>query len=489
MALVVTAELVTGSYEASDAQDRELAEWPPHPARLYCALVASARTSRERAALEWLERQGPPAVHASAHASTFVRSGFVVTNEVVTKKGSQTYPGRTNGLRTRVRSLPEQATVRFAWAQAPADSHLTRALDDLARRVPYLGRSSGVVLVGATIADLEEDADEAEAADTYRTDSPAQESAARWTVFEPCDVLDADTVLRVPYPGYLNELDEQHAAGRPAWEVSRSHGYRRRRPVEETPTPDVPSAYSDLVAFRFVGLRPDGRLTVRFTKALRSHVLRMVGRDAPEALHGHGADGRPHVAFLALPDVGGERVRGRSADGHLLGLAVAVPELPGEQRRAVLRGVLGLRQDDDASTAQLEVPGIGTVELDYQPGLYRPWGASPQRWRRGSKRWVTATPVVLDRYPKRPGQDVDEVLRSCRMLGLPDPVNIQVSSQPLIAGAVRMRPGDLPKQVQGRLFRHVALTFDRRVDGPVLVGAGRYLGVGLLSPVEEEKTA
>ena len=50
------------------------------------------------------------------------------------------------------------------------------------------------------------------------------------------------------------------------------------------------------------------------------------------------------------------------------------------------------------------------------------------------------------------------------------------------AGGIRLLSRDLPDFTRGRLFRHVAVTFDRRVAGPVLVGAGRYLGVGLLTP-------
>jgi CRISPR-associated protein Csb2 len=85
----------------------------------------------------------------------------------------------------------------------------------------------------------------------------------------------------------------------------------------------VPSVYRDVMVFQFSGLKPQARLTARLTEAFRSAVLKASVGQAPPALHGHGADGRPHVAFLALPDVGGDH-----ADGHLLGLAVAVPELP-----------------------------------------------------------------------------------------------------------------------------------------------------------------
>ena len=58
----ITVELLTGRYDAADVQDRERAEWPPHPARLFCALVAAARSEEERSALRWLEDQPAPLV-------------------------------------------------------------------------------------------------------------------------------------------------------------------------------------------------------------------------------------------------------------------------------------------------------------------------------------------------------------------------------------------------------------------------------------------
>jgi len=470
--VAVSVELLTGCYDAADVLDRERAEWPPHPARLFCALVAAARTERERSALRWLEDQPAPVVYAAQRSVEHRRAGYVVTNEVTTKPGSQTYPARTNGLRVRVGSAPAVPTARMVWDGLPGPG-VVDALDAAARRVPYLGRSTGIALLAAAAADGD-------------LTAPPVGVGEGWSVFEPCDMLQAQTSLRVPYPGYLDQLDAQFEADRPAWEVSRSRGYRLRddRPAAAARAAPAPSVYPDVVVFRFAGLRPQGRLMVRFTEALRSRVLAAVGADAPAALHGHGADGRPHVGFLALPDVGGEY-----ADGHLLGLAVAVPDLPADQRRRILGAVLGMRESDALGGVLLRVPDLGDVELVYQPGLVRPWGASPQRWRRGSRRWVTATPVVLDRYPKKPELLAAEVLRSVRMLGLPDPVDVRVSTEPLLPGAVRLRPNDLPRQVQGRPFRHVALDFDRTVAGPLLLGAGRYLGVGLLAPVTEPSDA
>jgi CRISPR-associated protein Csb2 len=427
--------------------------------------VSAARSEADRAALRWLEAQPAPLVVAAGDWQDARRSSYVVVNGLSQKGGSQTHPGRTNGLRTRTRALPATPKVSMVWSGEPEPA-VVEALDAMARRVPYLGRSTGVALIGAS----------AEGA----TPSPDGRQ-----VFEPCDLLDREVSVRVPYAGYLDQLDAQFDAGLPAWEVSRYQGYRARlssaaRDGDRAETrPVVPSAYTDLLAFRFCGLKPQPQLTVRLTEAFRSAVLKVAGRDAPAVLHGHGADGRPHVAFLALPDVGHEH-----ADGHLLGLAVAVPDLAADERKAVLRAVLGLRRDDLGGAIELHVPGIGDVEVLYRPGLVRPWGGSEQRWRQGSRCWASATPVVLDRYPKRLDQVEAEVRACLRRVGLPEPTDVEVSVEPLIRGAARLRPADLPSQNRGRLFRHIAVTFDRRVSGPVLVGAGRYLGVGLLAPVE-----
>jgi CRISPR-associated protein Csb2 len=472
VALVITIDLLTGSYEATDVGDRQQAEWPPHPARLFSALLAAARGAAERAALRWLEQQAPPLV-VSGQALQARRAAYVVTNKLSDKGGSQFHPGRTNGLRTRSRAVPADPTVMMIWPVS-VDEGQVRTLDGMARRVPYLGRSTGIALVAAAVR-----ADE----------GPVGVQPAGVEVFEPCDLLDGEVSLRVPYPGFTAELDAQFEADRPAWEVARYRSYRRRRRLSDdagarigtSADPVMPSVYADVVVFQFSGLRPQPQLAAAMTEALRSAVLQAARGTAPPALHGHGADGRPHVAFLALPDVGHGH-----ADGHLLGLAVAVPNLPAQERAAVLRAVLGLRRADRNNLVELAVPRLGTIDLMYQPGLVRPWGATPQRWRRGSRRWVSATPVVLDRYPRHREQVVAEVQRCLGTVGLPEAVDVQISREPLLPGAARLRPLDLPRQVRGRLFQHIAVTFDRRVSGPVLVGAGRYLGVGLLAPVPVE---
>jgi CRISPR-associated protein Csb2 len=469
VALVIAIDLLTGSYEAAAVGDREQGEWPPHPARVFSALRAAARGEQDLAALRWLEQQPPPVVVVAELVAEHRRQAWVVTNRVEAKGGSLTHPGRANRLRSRVSVLPAHPNVRMVWPVA-ADADQVAAMDRMARRIPYLGRSTGVALLAASAS-----------------------AAAKLVVpegnvaFEPCDLSDGEVSMRVPYPGYLAALEAQFKADRSAWEVSKSRAYRRCAPSDQAGDAPAgqelvtPSVYADILIFRFSSMRPQAQLSVRLTESLRSAVLRACDGNAPEALHGHDAPGRPHVAFLALPDVGREH-----ADGHLLGLAVAVPELPRPERAAVVGAVLGLCGTGRDGAVALRVPRLGRVELMYAPGHVRPWGASQQRWRRGSRRWVSATPMVLDRHPKRPATVADEIRRCLRTVGLPEPVDVQVSVDPLLPGAARLRPSDLPEQSRGKLFRHVDVTFERQVSGPVLVGAGRYLGVGLLAPVTQD---
>jgi CRISPR-associated protein Csb2 len=461
MSFVVEVRLLTGRYDAGSAGDPALPEWPPHPGRLFSALVSAARSDAEWEALRWLERQEAPAVEASPATAAPVRRSYVVTNRVAARGGSQTHPGRTNQLRTRAGVTPQQPTARFIWQQATPDPDLARTLDGLCGRVPYFGRSTSIV----TLVTLPE---------------AGSDGVGVLDTWESSGIVDAESMLRVPFPGSVDALRAAHAADQPSWQVARLRGYRMARAVEPTPPAEAPSPYTDFVILRFVGVYPDGRLAVRFTEALRRAVMSRVRNPLPPVLHGHDLPGRPHVAFLALPYVGYQH-----ADGHLLGLAVAVPRTGEPERRQILGGVLAKREPEDVFP--LRVPGIGSVHLRYEPGLVRPYTLSPERWRRGSRRWVSATPVVLDRYPRR-GDFEAEVVRGLRTAGLPaevEIVSVETSPAPLQAGGIRLLPRELPDFARGRPFRHVAVTFDRRVAGPVLVGAGRYLGVGLLTPTAD----
>ena len=81
----IEVNFLTGRYVATSHNDRRRGEWPPHPARLFSALVAAwadERDDSERRSLEWLERQGSAAIAASGAIPRRVLSHFVPVNDV-----------------------------------------------------------------------------------------------------------------------------------------------------------------------------------------------------------------------------------------------------------------------------------------------------------------------------------------------------------------------------------------------------------------------
>lgn len=465
MRICLDIVLASGRYDAGGGLDPTSAEWPPHPARVHAALRSVAQEADGKV-LRQLEALPPPLVYASPLASSSSSRTYVVTNSLDRKGGHLTHPGRTSGLRERVSSFPLSPTVRFVWPESTAVSDESLAqLDSVAANVPYLGRSTSPALLA--FLRTPDDWSPAEGIDTY---VPTTDSMST------CH-------LRVPYQGYTDELEALYALNSPAWQASEGQrgrqAYALAAPDQTQSLDAVESPYSDLVVLRFIDRRPAGRLIAQFTQALRSKVMGQTVNPLPAALHGHGLPGVPHVAYLGLPNVGHA-----NADGALLGLAVAIPGMDGAGRREILRGLLG---DSPSEPVRLRVPGLrSTFDLRYAPNETLPVGATPWRWTRRSRHWATATPIVLDKYPKH-GDLASAVQASLELAGLPAPASVEAGLNPLLSGAVQLRPDELPRRARGRVFCHARVQFEGPVSGPLLAGAGRYFGVGLFAQLPDQE--
>jgi CRISPR-associated protein Csb2 len=457
MALSIVVRLREGRYDAGGL-DPGVPEWPPHPARLFCALVESAVDPADRDALRWLEALPAPHVWASADSTISRAKGYVVVN-AVGGNGSQTWPGRTNGLRQRVAAVLADDTFAIVWPGSDPDDSVLARLVRLAARVPYVGRSTSAAEVSVL----------AESIDGRPT----------WTHYVPVPLGTAYAVaLRVPFGGYLSALDEAWDTGIRAWQVAtRTVDYASPTPAA-TDDAVVDGPYSDLLVWGIqrptVAIGGDDVLTV--TQSLRRAVMSCVGDQAPTEVNGHGADGIPHLAYLGLVDVQHD-----NADGHLLAVAVAMPaHLAGATRRAVLRGLLG--PGAAPPMAILNAARGRRLHLVYRPDA--PWGARPERWvaRDGSRAWVTATPLMLDRHLKRGSDVTEEVVRSVVNAGFPAPASVELLAGPAVKGGVeRFRPGTVPIWAR-RPTVHCRIVFERALRGPVLAGSLRYLGGGLFAP-------
>jgi CRISPR-associated protein Csb2 len=478
--LVMEVEYLTGRAVATERHDRESPEWPPHPGRLFSALVAAcheadlteAEREAGRQALRWLEVLDPPAIAVSTALARDVVPVFVPVNDAQAPdvKSSRAPTARQVGAAVEVLPerrpkqprffpsvTPERAIVHFVWRPAyNVDDHRP-ALARLAGCVTYLGHSSSLVRVSLA------------------------ESHADITL-EPA--ADGSRVFRVPTRGRLRDLERDYQRqARPS--PGSYQAYREVGPRGRSTPPGAASVFGDLIICRLRGPSLPLAGTLRLTTAVRDTLISQANRTTarvPELLSGHTADGgvtkEDHVAYVPLANVGPHRY----ADGLIKGFALVLPRGLGRfsnERREVLRALVEVTEIAFGAQGpwQVEIPVAGEEQQSLRPGPY----VGP------SRAWATITPVLCDRFPKdKDGQRVEDVIReSClRVLGV-EPRVIEVSPvsrhrgvPPSHAFGRIRKPGEPPRH-----RTHAFLAFDREVRGPVLLGAGRFAGLGLFRAI------
>ena len=535
---------LTGRFVATSHNDRRQTEWPPHPARVFSALVAAwadadERDASERAALEWLESQGPPAIDAPEAVSRKVVSHFVPVNDAsIVARGA--YERRAR----EIAGLAVRRHAELVDSAGEATRKVTRIERDLARArdVEVLISSAGKTNPGSAVAMLPEQRGKQERFFPSVTPDEAR-VAYLWDVVAPGEVLDAldrllGRVVRLGHPsslvtcrpiasilgaslelgdggismrgvrrGQLAELErrnERHQGFKPRSLPFVDVRYRRTeqsmRPPEDECTPNT-AGYWLMFEFSAGSRSLPATRAVELAIAMRGAVFRHAGDPIPEELSGHTEDGRPtvapHVAFLPVPYVGFEH-----SDGRLLGMAVSVPAAVSEDaRRALYRAIGTWETSARAEGLVLTLGGRGTVRLIRQHGPATLVSLRPGPWMSASRRWVSATPIALPRHPGRlrsgPASARTRawaaaeasVELACEHVGLSRPMSVELSLGPILRGS---RPaGRYPAFNQHvrsgspvrRQLLHASVTFEHRVAGPLMLGAGRFLGLGLMRPV------
>ena len=303
-------ELLMGRAVITSWDNREVPEWPPHPDRVFMALVAawgeSGQDPYQRAALEWLERLEPPALCVPEASVRAPFTSYVPVNDNSSPVNSKNAPygamgsipiGRNRQPRGFPAVVPESPT-HFLIFDSDVPANLRPALEAVCAQVTYLGHSATPVRVG-----LHDDPPAANLVPTTRR---------------------ATHQLRVFGDGRLAYLASRYAAGlRP--QPSRWQGYAA--PATPEGIDFVPGPFdAGVFVLRQTGGRRFGLESCGIlADALRKTLMERHGPGAPEWLSGHVADGGvsrlPRPAYLPLAFVGREH-----ADGHLLGIALAVPD-------------------------------------------------------------------------------------------------------------------------------------------------------------------
>ena len=312
--LAIGLRYLCGAVRATHPAKREEVEWPPHPDRVFMALVAAhAETDgapTEETALKWLEQLGAPQISASTCQTREAVTAYVPVNDVVAPRPRKGKPHSVNQVKAGVGLLPEyrlrqprcfptaipdDPVVYLCWADANPSPECRTSLADMCAKVTYVGHSSSLVQMW-----IEDQPPEPNWA-------PGEGPAVRWR-------------LRVSGPGRLKSLQVCYEAGqRPtpaAWA-----GYAPR--VSVPAAPQVASSVFDhnLIVLRSVGGRQFGmESTLQITGALRDTAMaKCPVQPPPEWISGHRPDGKPsthpHMAIIPLANVGHDH-----GDGHLLGL-------------------------------------------------------------------------------------------------------------------------------------------------------------------------
>lgn len=532
--LAIEVELLTGRYAATAHTDRGRAEWPPHPARFFSALVAALHDHEEvdqaeRAALLWLEQQSAPSLWVdpeSRVARRQVQDVYVPVNDITLdldteiRRAEEALQQADGAIKRRAaeRKLAAARSAPNVVEAAPSDKALKTAIALLPERRTRQVRTFPVVIPETPLfAFLWPDADVAEHRGALERLCARVTRLGHSSSLVRCEVVDrdipprlvpndeGDTTLRVIGSNQLERLERAFAHHRGVESrvlPARPQRYRSAAEIA-APTAQAESVFSmDWVVFERVGgSRPVSSRSTDLARALRSALLEQHGdRSLPATLSGHTESAptdQPHVAFVPLPFVDHEH-----ADSAIMGCALVLPrELPTSDRETLLRLVAKCEKDRADEHGILTLAGgtlrpfrVRRVDVSAKTSL------SPVLWCRPSTRFITATPIALDKNPGNLRSNQDGTARKAaleaqrnisdaclRVVGV-RPASVEVSLAPLLPGAQHVRdflpwpgrPGRTP-----RVRVHADIRFEERVRGPLLLGAGRYFGLGLCLPVED----
>lgn len=443
---------------ATHPSDRERAEWPPHPDRVFMALAAAhfetgdegSGDVEERAALEWLQSLPAPSIAVGGYEQREIVTSYVPVNDTeIARRGDESKRlaaidkvGSLDKAKDAGLALMPEFRSRQSRSFPLAIPHV---LDDAADGMPHvylIWDAEALARHQNALASLS-----AKVTSIGHSASLVQmwvEPGPPPATLVPVDGVTATHRLRVSGDSRLEHLESRYKAGlRPSASLWQGYG------DPETVVSGKSRAHSVfdpnvLILRRIEGPRLGLESTLQLTEALRGTILKSVhgqtcGCDKwntkspsfaearecyakmPEWISGHTPDGKPseepHLAFIPLADVGQPHAR-----GHLLGVGIVAPWRVSPEEQRALNPVLFYTREDEspdderyAGTArQLDLTmgraGVWRIELtdeDMRDPREHPVTLRQEVWTgrthgdsAGSTMWATVTPIVFDRHPK-----------------------------------------------------------------------------------------
>lgn len=461
-------------------------EWPPSPMRLFQALLAGARTgargpgwddARARA-FEWLENRPAPLIIGPA-ARRATRFTLYVPNNDGDKKFHR--QDRLTGKLAWPHRLSDGDTVYFVWAfeDDAVAQPCVQILCKEARHLLALGWGiDQVVGNGRVLSDLE----------------VFELPGSRWRPWVRCG--SGVPTWRIPIAGSLEDLERVHQSLR-----RRIAGQQYNPPLKLSAFDTVeylsaamipPRSYAVFELPEGVAFRQEHLVAV--AAMLRSLACRHAKKDSHQfpggsesyvAGHRPGReDGRfvderwPRFSYLPIPSIGHEH-----ADGMI--------------RRVLIVEPFG----GDGSHAGWAQQRLRNQILCDQDGNER--GVLLDRWRQSTngmlalyvgehRTWSSITPVILPGFDDGKRAKADRLfLRAVEQAGLPMEAisEFTLRKAPFRKGLHpnQYRRPDYLDSGRGRRFSawHAHVSFRDPVAGPITIGAGRHIGLGIFATADD----
>ena len=498
-ALVVTVRFQEGRYHGSG-------DWPPAPGRLFQALIAGAARGAElpekaREALDWLEGLAPPVIAAPRHVQGQARRTYVPNNDLdaeLRKRDTKSLDRAVAAIRVprtlRPMLFDAAMPVLYCWSLTGSGNGHAAGICALATDLYRLGLGIDMAWAEAAIVD----AGEAETK-LYRHGG---------ILYRPSERGSSSVELLCPRPGSRQSLTDRFDGTRGRF---RSGGTNRQpgRVFAQPSKPRLVKVAYEAPPRRFLfslrngdaggGFAPrplcEAAALVREARdraALKLHdgapglseeiERQLVGRGATDA------DKAARIQIVPIPSIGHEH-----ADMEIRRLAVHVPQS------------CRLRPDDVAwafaQATWVDPDGVVVRELQRAGDEDAMLG----RYLRKARRWRSVTPLALPAARRRRTASVRDggdtkggseraeeeiraagaVVQALRHAGIrAKPTEVHVQREPLQRRGERAEAFAADTRFTKEALWHAEIVFAEPVAGPLLLGDGRYLGLGLLQPEE-----
>lgn len=500
--LVLALHYLNGwAMAAADGAKKEVAEWPPHPDRVFMALAAAyfetddGDKAAECASLEWLESLPPPELVVSGHEKRRLVTQFVPVNDPgiagqkkIAELIQATHPSlgalkdaglgqlpefRSRQPRSFPVAIPHDPVLRLIWPDAEPTEHQCQALAGLCRKVTHVGHSASLVsawldetrpaptanlIPGDTIGGVRLRVPSLGRL-AYLTARCGRDRTIRWADVN-ADIADlkrriksavgpAKKTLKTEQARLEQVMIQEFPDGPPVAALDpklfrpnpgRWQGYGP--PVDKSAESFAGSVFDpSLVVLRLSGQRLPLAATAKLMAAFRNTIMVQCPVQPPPAwLSGHEADGNATTRpHLAFLPL--PFVDNAHADGRIMGVALALPrDLDPEAAADCLDALL--RDEEGQPRVHHLFDGqwfdcTAELETRFPPPQKNLHG---QVWSAPSRRWASVTPVVLDRHfdgKDKWEQAADSIKTACTRIGLPRPSEVLLHPISMFVGVPR----------------------------------------------------